>query len=174
MTDEAFDLESPYVPTPIYFSDADALSYVAEDALVIARRVNDDWSLLLDLTTREPVGFRLERASRAFPTPSRACTDAEVEAMCRAHDREDAAQMGEPSPWDIAKDGVDWDDFRTSRLAAMRAALSTIPPVSVPSREEIARVILDYVMQDCNSDGICGELDAADAITALFTAPQSK
>ena len=170
MTDEAFDLESPYVPTPIYFSDADALSYVAEDALVIARRVNDDWSLLLDLTTREPVGFRLERASRAFPTPSRAWTDAEVEAAARAYD----GRVGQGGPWLICDARGDHDPdcatFVSVRVEAMRAALSTLPPVSVPSRAEIATMILDA--DELYSWGGC--LALADAVRAIFAAPQSK
>ena len=178
MTDEAFDLETPYIPTPIYFSDADALSYVAEDAPVITRRVNDDWSLLLDLTTREPVGFRLERASRAFPAPSRAWTDAEVEAAARAFSN---WFNGVPE-----SDGTAWEDLpkeiRGDTRDAMRAALSTIRPAPVPSREEIARapyarsaVPPDPAAWDDAHPGIREwMMEHADAIIALFTAPQSE
>lgn len=52
--------------------------------------------------------------------------DAEaVEAAARAHDREEAAQKGEPSPWrdlDYSLPGdVDWRD---ERIAAMRVAIA--------------------------------------------------
>jgi hypothetical protein len=46
--------------------------------------------------------------------------DAIILAMCKAHDREDAAQMGEPSPWreDFDRD-LDWEQ---GRFLAMREA----------------------------------------------------
>jgi len=46
-----------------------------------------------------------------------------IEAMARAYDREDAAQMGEPSPWSIADRDPDWE---SGRLACAEAALSAI------------------------------------------------
>jgi predicted DNA-binding transcriptional regulator YafY len=42
-------------------------------------------------------------------------------AMCRAHDREQAAQMGEPSPWDL-EDAESDIDFVSDRTFAMREA----------------------------------------------------
>jgi hypothetical protein len=46
--------------------------------------------------------------------------DAIILAMCKAHDREEAAQMGEPSPWreDFDRD-LDWEQ---GRFLAMREA----------------------------------------------------
>jgi hypothetical protein len=41
-------------------------------------------------------------------------------AMCKEHDREEAAQRGEPSPWDA--EGEDYDEFREERLHAMYEA----------------------------------------------------
>lgn len=52
-------------------------------------------------------------------------SDAMVEQMARAHDAEDAAQRGEPSPWDIP--GDDFGIFRLDRIAAMRAAAVCLP-----------------------------------------------
>lgn len=47
-------------------------------------------------------------------------TDAELEAMCRAYDGEDAAQSGEMSPWDVPPRDPEWEE---SRKEAMRAAI---------------------------------------------------
>jgi len=46
-----------------------------------------------------------------------------LEAMVRAHDREEAAQMGEPSPWSIADRDPEWE---SERMFCMEAALSAI------------------------------------------------
>lgn len=49
---------------------------------------------------------------------------ATVRRMVMAHDREDAAQMGEPSPWheDFERDG----EWEAQRIAAMSAALAVL------------------------------------------------
>lgn len=52
--------------------------------------------------------------------------EAMIEEMCRGHDREDAAQKGEPSPWEIAVDGDDFHSFRKERIVAMREALKAV------------------------------------------------
>jgi hypothetical protein len=63
--------------------------------------------------------------------------DETLEAMCRAHDAEESAQMGEPSLWVIHDrgdaDGTDWtgteegwETYRTDRIAAMRAAVAML------------------------------------------------
>lgn len=57
-------------------------------------------------------------------------TNAEVEAMCRAHDAEDAAQKGEPSPWrdDFVQQAGKkaQKEFRDERIASMREALKAV------------------------------------------------
>lgn len=55
-----------------------------------------------------------------------------VEAMARAHDKEDAAQRGEPSPWDF-KGAEEGDDaaFRDERIASMRQALTAMTKFGV-------------------------------------------
>ncbi|MFA6043597.1 MAG: hypothetical protein WC718_01315 [Phycisphaerales bacterium] len=59
-------------------------------------------------------------------------SDETLEAMCRAHDDEDAAMMGEPSLWAIRDRGdfdgsdAEWETYRSDRLAAMRAAVSVL------------------------------------------------
>jgi hypothetical protein len=66
-------------------------------------------------------------------------TDAVLEAMARAHDREDAAQRGEPDPWAWTPgegDPVlqDFETFRADRVAAMREACTALMagPVKSP------------------------------------------
>lgn len=57
-------------------------------------------------------------------------TDAQLELMCRAHDAEDAAQCGEPSPWEKTLfdpiTGIEYTDFRGDRIAAMRCAVEAL------------------------------------------------
>lgn len=48
-------------------------------------------------------------------------------AMCKAHDREDAAQTGEPSPWDLPNDDATIEAIWVeSRVDAMREALAAL------------------------------------------------
>lgn len=53
-------------------------------------------------------------------------SDEAVEAAARAHDAEDAAQRGEPDPWDM--EGDDFNEFRADRMSAIRAALEAALP----------------------------------------------
>ena len=64
-----------------------------------------------------------------------AWTDEQVERAARAHDEEDAAQKGEPSPWthfncstgaEFEGDCPDCRSFRFERLAAMRKGLEAL------------------------------------------------
>lgn len=96
--------------------------------------------------------------------PSRAWTDAEVEAAARALAAHAYGQRG------MALFPEDWNRIRRSSMDGMRAALSILPPVSVPSREEIANMILQA--DELYSWGGC--LALADSIITLFTAPQSE
>lgn len=48
-------------------------------------------------------------------------TEEQIERIARTVDAEDAAQSGEPSPWDVP--GDDLADFRVRRIAAFRAGL---------------------------------------------------
>jgi len=53
-------------------------------------------------------------------------SDTQVEAMCRAHDAEEAAQRGEPSPWDNYDPRSDENEFRICRMVCMRTALEVL------------------------------------------------
>lgn len=55
-----------------------------------------------------------------------------LDAMARAHDQEQSAQMGEPDLWAIRErgdwqgDDADWEVFVEERRAAMRQALKAV------------------------------------------------
>lgn len=57
-----------------------------------------------------------------------------LEDMAAAHDAEESAQKGEPSPWrtDLKRDFIRehglpaWNDWRDERIAAMRAAVEAL------------------------------------------------
>ena len=59
-------------------------------------------------------------------------TEAQLLLATKAHDREDAAQKGEPSPWEIdADDSLD-PDFKSERLGAMIEAFGAVGIEVVP------------------------------------------
>ena len=74
---------------------------------------------------------------------SKPISDEILEVMCRAHDEEDAAQRGEPSPWFLDDDDAladhgsifgdtvqrieGYEAFRAERVAAMRCAIAAVP-----------------------------------------------
>lgn len=72
--------------------------------------------------------------TEATPTaqrpPMNGISDDLLEKMCRAHDREEAAQKGEPCPWVIQErdnGGID-PDWRRERLSAMHEAVTSALP----------------------------------------------
>jgi hypothetical protein len=54
------ELRSEYLPTALYYADADTVEYVRRDVPCIHRRIDGILTLTLDLTTRELVGFRVK------------------------------------------------------------------------------------------------------------------
>jgi hypothetical protein len=59
--------------------------------------------------------------------------DAIILAMCKAHDREESAQIGEPSPW---REDFDRDpDWEQSRFLAMREAFDEARALLSPEPE---------------------------------------
>ena len=59
-TNLAPDLHSAYQPLALYLDDADSVEYVRRDVSCVYRRVDGFLTLILDLKTRELVGFRLK------------------------------------------------------------------------------------------------------------------
>jgi len=53
-------LHSEYIPSAIYYADADTVEYVRSDVPCIHRRIDGILTLNLDLRTRELIGFRIK------------------------------------------------------------------------------------------------------------------
>lgn len=49
-----------YTPKALYYEDADALEYVRTDAPHVYRRIDEFLTLILDIDTRNPVGFKIK------------------------------------------------------------------------------------------------------------------
>ena len=49
-----------YKPKALYYEDADSLEYVRIDAPSVYRRIDEFLTLILDLETREPIGFKIK------------------------------------------------------------------------------------------------------------------
>jgi hypothetical protein len=54
------ELHSGYVPSALYYADADTVEYVQKDGPCIHRRIDEILTLTLDLQTRELIGFRVK------------------------------------------------------------------------------------------------------------------
>lgn len=54
------DLSQPYQPVLISYEEQDAIEYVTRDGPTVAKPIDGRFHLLLDMATREPIGFRLE------------------------------------------------------------------------------------------------------------------
>jgi hypothetical protein len=53
-------LHSEYIPSAIYYADADTVEYIRSDVPCIQRRVDGILTLNLDLRTRKLIGFRVK------------------------------------------------------------------------------------------------------------------
>jgi hypothetical protein len=49
-----------YIPTAVYYEDADSLEYVRTDEPSVYRRIDDLLTLVLSMNTREPLGFQIK------------------------------------------------------------------------------------------------------------------
>ena len=49
-----------YTPAAIYFQEADIVEYVRSDVPTVHRRIDGFLTLVLDMETREPIGFALK------------------------------------------------------------------------------------------------------------------
>lgn len=49
-----------YTPTAIYYHEADSLEYIRRDVPCIYRRVDEILTLILELRSREPLGFQFK------------------------------------------------------------------------------------------------------------------
>jgi len=54
------DLFARYAPVAVYYEDADTVEYIRQDVPSVNRRVDGFLTLVLDMTSRKPIGFRLK------------------------------------------------------------------------------------------------------------------
>ena len=59
--------EPYYTPGVIHYPDDDRLEFVAADVATVARYLGGGCAVLLNMETREPVGFYIEQASKTVP-----------------------------------------------------------------------------------------------------------
>ena len=92
--------------------------------------------------------------------------DEQIIAMCKAHDKEQAAQMGEPSPWDNVEEDPDWE---MDRIAAMRCAVEAVPTLTASRAQSVTgdwvrdtamNVMLATEVEEANRI-LCAALEAA-------------
>ena len=55
-----------YRPTAVYFTDADCLEYVRRDGPCVYRRIDNHLSLVLDMYSREAIGFKFKGFKRIY------------------------------------------------------------------------------------------------------------
>jgi hypothetical protein len=60
------ELVSEYLPTAIYYADADTVEYVRRDVPSLHRRIDGILTLAFDLHTRELIGFRVKGFKNFF------------------------------------------------------------------------------------------------------------
>jgi hypothetical protein len=65
MIGKMVDFES-YQPRAIYYEQADSLEYVRRDGPAVYRRVDKQLTLILDMDSRYPVGFKLKGFKHFF------------------------------------------------------------------------------------------------------------
>jgi hypothetical protein len=53
-------LSAEYIPVALYYEDADSVEYVRRDSPCVYRRVDETLTMVLDMGTREAIGFRLK------------------------------------------------------------------------------------------------------------------
>ena len=107
------------------------------------------------------------------PAPVAGEEDAIILEMCKAHDREESAQKGEPSPWDerFERD-FDWEQerffamreaFDVAKVALSRPASEQPVEAIGAGREEIARIVLREELRCLKPDkfNTAERLDAA-------------
>jgi hypothetical protein len=100
---------------------------VREPWTVLARpQLSDGPSLTETVAELQDIAKDIDFGDIIRDRPGPELSDERVEAMCRAHDVEDAAQRGEPSPWEGYDPRSDNNEFRITRMIAMRCALSVL------------------------------------------------
>jgi hypothetical protein len=60
MRENKGNLVGAYVPTAIYYQEADFLEYVREDVPCVNRRIDEFLTLVLDMHDRRPIGIKIK------------------------------------------------------------------------------------------------------------------
>jgi hypothetical protein len=60
MLPDVYPNRGRYTPSAIYYHEADSLEYVRRDAPCVYRRIDEILTLVVDLNTREPLGFQFK------------------------------------------------------------------------------------------------------------------
>jgi hypothetical protein len=96
---EAWSLCEPYVPVAIHFAESDTLEFVQRDVATVTRPVRAGLDVLLDVETREPIGWRIYGWSQIAPHPAEsAASRAAVAQPDRAPGSEPGGRRFESSP----------------------------------------------------------------------------
>ncbi|MBU1304058.1 MAG: hypothetical protein KKF33_00870 [Alphaproteobacteria bacterium] len=61
-------LDAKYVPKALYYENADSLEYMRRDSPSVYRRIDQHLTLILDLHSREPLGFSLKGFKHLYLT----------------------------------------------------------------------------------------------------------
>lgn len=63
-----YSLDANYVPKALYYENADSLEYIRRDSPSVYRRIDQHLTLILDLQSREPLGFSLKGFKHLYLT----------------------------------------------------------------------------------------------------------
>ena len=59
-TNSIFNLSTPYSPVALYLKESDSIEYTRKDVPSVHRRVDEFLTLVLDMRSRDIIGFRLK------------------------------------------------------------------------------------------------------------------
>jgi hypothetical protein len=64
----SYPLDVAYTPKALYYENADSLEYVRRDIPSVYRRIDQHLTMILDLHSREPLGFSLKGFKHLYLT----------------------------------------------------------------------------------------------------------
>jgi hypothetical protein len=125
----ASNLSTPYAPIALYFHESDSVEYVRKDVPCIYRRIDEILTLVLEMKSREIIGFRLKGFKNFYITELKKNQDflqsdflLAVSVLEKAMDmtcseifdeaESEARKMAYQNAWNIAKqDQVEFRDL---------------------------------------------------------------
>ena len=122
-TDAACNLSTPYRPIAIYLRDSDSIEYVRSDGPCVHRRIDELLTLVLDMHTRDPIGFRLKGFRKFYLTELQSLHTtlggdfiAAVSVLERAMTKVGARVLGQIEAYKTARDIAFADSVRLDDL----------------------------------------------------------